>query len=161
VDRALAQDQQYRNKRAEAARYNLNWLSATGTGILVASILSAVWMGVSPYRFVRVFLITLYRMRIPLVTIAAMLAIAYTTRYSGLDATLGLAFTRTGVLYPFFAAMLGWLGVALTGSDTSSNERLTGTPPGSKSTRWEPRRWAKEPLSIPALILSSARKLHA
>jgi lactate permease len=78
-------------------------------------------MGVSPHRFVRVFLITLYRMRLPLVTIAAMLAIAYTTRYSGLDATMGLAFTRTGVLYPFFAAMLGWLGVALTGSDTSSN----------------------------------------
>src|SRR5438876_8658130 len=60
-------------------------------------------------------------MRWPLFTIAAMLAIAYTTRYSGTDATLGLAFTKTGVLYPFFAPLLGWLGVALTGSDTSSN----------------------------------------
>ncbi len=105
----------------EKAVFRFNWLSGTGTGILVASLLSAIWMGVAPRRFIRVFFITLYRMRIPLLTIAVMLAIAYTTRYSGLDATMGLAFTRTGVLYPFFAAMLGWLGVALTGSDTSSN----------------------------------------
>src|SRR5207248_7183086 len=81
----------------------------------------ALWMGVPPGRFITTFGETAYRMRWPLFTIAAMLAIAYTTRYSGTDATLGLAFTRTGVLYPFFAAMLGWLGVALTGSDTSSN----------------------------------------
>jgi lactate permease len=78
-------------------------------------------MGVAPGRFVLTFVETVHRMRWPLFTIAVMLAIAYTTRYSGTDATLGLAFTRTGVLYPFFAALLGWLGVALTGSDTSSN----------------------------------------
>jgi lactate permease len=83
--------------------------------------LSAVWMRVSVGQFCRVFWATLRRMRWPLFTIAAMLAIAYTTQYSGTDVTLGLAFTHTGVLYPFFAAMLGWLGVALTGSDTSSN----------------------------------------
>jgi lactate permease len=65
-------------------------------------------------------------MRYPLVTIAAMLAIAFTTRYSGMDATLGLAFTRTGVIYPMFAALLGWLGVALTGSDTASNAMFGG-----------------------------------
>ena len=69
----------------------------------------------------RIFGSTLLRMRWPLFTIACMLAIAYVTRYSGMDATLGLAFTHTGWLYPFFAALLGWLGVALTGSDTSSN----------------------------------------
>ena len=64
---------------------------------------------------------TLKRMRAPLMTIALMLSLGFVTRYGGTDATLGLAFTRTGVLYPFFATFLGWLGVALTGSDTSSN----------------------------------------
>jgi lactate permease len=108
-------------KKSEDAVFKFNWLSATGTGILVAAVLSALWMGVPPARFVMTFFETLHRMRWPLFTIAVMLAIAYTTRYSGTDATLGLAFTRTGMLYPFFAAMLGWLGVALTGSDTSSN----------------------------------------
>jgi lactate permease len=110
-----------RKGKPEAAPFKYNWLSATGTGILIASILSAFWMGVPPARFALTFVETAHRMRWPLFTIAVMLAIAYTTRYSGTDATLGLAFTRTGVLYPFFAAMLGWLGVALTGSDTSSN----------------------------------------
>ena len=103
------------------AEFRFNWLSATGTGIFVAAILSAFWMGTSPYQFCRLFLLTIYRLRWSLITIACMLAIAYVTQYSGSDVTLGLAFTRTGVLYPFFAAMLGWLGVALTGSDTSSN----------------------------------------
>lgn len=106
---------------AEAVIYDLNWLSATGTGILCAAILSAVWLRIGVRRFIGVFLDTCWKMRWPLVTIACMLAIAYTTRYSGMDATMGLAFTRTGWLYPLFAAMLGWLGVALTGSDTSSN----------------------------------------
>jgi lactate permease len=78
-------------------------------------------MRVSPRQFITIFLETLARMLWPLFTIAAMMAIAFVTRYSGSDVTLGLAFTKTGVLYPFFAAMLGWLGVALTGSDTSSN----------------------------------------
>jgi lactate permease len=107
--------------KLKVAEFRFNWLSATGTGIMVAAILSAFWIGISPARFVRLFLHTLYRLRWPLFTIAAMLAIAYTTQYSGTDVTLGLAFTRTGWLYPFFAPLLGWLGVALTGSDTSSN----------------------------------------
>lgn len=107
--------------KAERAEYELNWLSATGTAIFAAAILSAFWLRITPDRFVRLFGLTCYRMRWPLFTIACMLALAYVTRYSGMDATLGLAFTRTGWLYPFFAAMLGWLGVALTGSDTSSN----------------------------------------
>ena len=103
------------------AEFRFNWLSATGTGIMVAAILSAFWIGITPYQFGRLYLHTFYRLRWSLFTIAAMLAIAFTSQYSGTDVTLGLACTRTGVLYPFFAAMLGWLGVALTGSDTSSN----------------------------------------
>jgi lactate permease len=106
---------------AKEAVFTFNWLSATGTGIFVAAILSSFWIGISPREFVRAFLETLHRLRWSLFTIACMLAIAYTTQFSGTDVTLGLAFTHTGVLYPFFAAMLGWLGVALTGSDTSSN----------------------------------------
>jgi len=105
----------------EKAIFDLNWLSATGTGILLASAASAVWLRVGGRLFLGVFARTLYQMRWPLFTIACMLAIAFTTRFSGMDATLGLAFTKTGYLYPLFAAMLGWLGVALTGSDTSSN----------------------------------------
>ncbi|MFL5341776.1 MAG: L-lactate permease [Gemmataceae bacterium] len=107
--------------KPEDAVFDFNWLSATGTGILLAALLSAVWLRVPPWRVVRIFARTCWRLRWPLVTIACMLAIAYTTRFSGVDATLGLAFTRTGKLYPLFAALLGWLGVALTGSDTSSN----------------------------------------
>jgi lactate permease len=107
--------------RPEEAVYRLDWLSATGTGIFLAAVLSAAWMRVGVGRFVRVGAQTLRRLLGPLLTIACMLAIAYTARYSGMDATLGLAFTRTGRAYPFFAALLGWLGVALTGSDTSAN----------------------------------------
>ncbi len=105
----------------EKAVYELVWLSAPGTGIFVAAVLSAAWMGIAPSRFFLILGQTIYRVRWPLFTIACMLAIAYTTRYSGIDATLGIAFTRTGWLFPLFAALLGWLGVALTGSDTSSN----------------------------------------
>jgi lactate permease len=108
-------------RKAEIAEYYLDWLSATGTSIFLAAVVSAFWLGVRPRRFLYLFGLTFYRMRWPLFTIACMLAIAFTTRYSGLDATLGLAFTYTGYLYPLFAALLGWLGVALTGSDTSSN----------------------------------------
>lgn len=107
--------------KAEEARYEVNWLSATGTAIFAAAVVSAWWLGIAPARFFRILGLTLHRMRWPLFTIACMLALAYVTRYSGMDATLGLAFTRTGWLYPFFATFLGWLGVALTGSDTSSN----------------------------------------
>jgi lactate permease len=109
------------SRENEAAIFDFAWLSATGTGIFLSAVLSAVWLGITPVRFVTIFLWTCYLMRLPLLTIACMLAIAFTTRYSGMDATLGLAFTRTGRLYPIFAALLGWLGVALTGSDTSSN----------------------------------------
>ena len=121
VDRAKMNDASYRNTRAEAARYNLNWLSATGTGILIAAILTAFYLRVPFGQVLAIAAMTLRRMRYPLLTIAVMLSLGYVTRYGGTDATLGLAFTKTGWFYPFFAAMLGWLGVALTGSDTSSN----------------------------------------
>ncbi|HEV3341360.1 MAG TPA: lactate permease LctP family transporter [Pirellulales bacterium] len=105
----------------EKAVYDFNWLSATGTGIFLASILSAAWLRIGPQIFLGLFLGTFWRMRWALLTIACMLALAFVTKYGGSDATLGLAFTKTGWLYPFFAPLLGWLGVALTGSDTSSN----------------------------------------
>jgi lactate permease len=106
---------------AEAAVFTWNWLSFTGTGIFVAAIVSGLLMSFSPLRLLRAYGRTLKRVRFSLLTVAAMLSLGYVTRFSGLDATLGLAFARTGVLYPFFGTMLGWLGVALTGSDTSSN----------------------------------------
>jgi lactate permease len=105
----------------EKAVYQVNPLTATGTGIFLAAVASAFWLRVGVRRFLEVFARTCLRVRWPLFTIACMLGIAYTTRYSGMDATLGLAFTRTGWVYPVFAALLGWLGVALTGSDTSAN----------------------------------------
>jgi len=105
----------------EAAVYSLNWLSATGTGLLLAGIVSSLLLGLKPKRLLDIYLGTLRRVRYSLLTIAAMLALGFTTRYAGSDATMGLAFASTGKIFPFFSAMLGWLGVALTGSDTSSN----------------------------------------
>ncbi|MBN2578771.1 MAG: L-lactate permease [Pirellulales bacterium] len=105
----------------EPAQYDFNWLSSTGTSIFLAAVLSAFWLRIGWKDFLREFLHTLYRVRWALTTIACMLGLAFLTKYSGMDATLGLAFTHTGWLYPFFAPLLGWLGVALTGSDTSAN----------------------------------------
>ena len=105
----------------EAARYDFNWLSATGTGCFCAAIVSGLLLGLSPLQLMRIFWRTLVRMRLAMIAISFMLGLGYVTRYSGLDAVLGLAFTRTGWLYPFFGTFLGWLGVALTGSDTSAN----------------------------------------
>lgn len=106
---------------AEGAVYALNLLSATGTGILLAGIISGFVMGYGPLGLLRVYWETIKMIRFSLLTIAAMLALGFTTRFSGLDACLGLTCAMTGVFYPFFGTMLGWLGVALTGSDTSSN----------------------------------------
>jgi len=105
----------------EAAVYAFTWLSATGTAILVSALIAGLLMGCSLGQMARTYWHTLRVVRASLVTIATMLALGFTTRYSGLDATLGLAFAQTGFLYPFFGTLLGWLGVALTGSDTSSN----------------------------------------
>lgn len=106
---------------AEAAVYRLNWVSATGTALLLAGILSGLFLGLGFGRIFRVFFRTVYRVRMSLLTIAAMLALGYASRYAGLDATMGLAIASTGPIFPFFSPLLGWLGVALTGSDTSSN----------------------------------------
>jgi lactate permease len=105
----------------EHAIFTFNWLSATGTALLLTGIIAGLLLGVKPRDLVGYYLHTLRRVRFSLLTIAAMLALGFTTRYSGSDASMGLAFAATGVLFPFFSPMLGWLGVALTGSDTSSN----------------------------------------
>ncbi len=105
----------------EKAIYEVNWLSATGTALLLAGLVTGGLLGVAPLRLASIFLSTLQRTFVSLVTIAAMLALGYTTRFGGLDASMGLAFASTGFLFPFFSPLLGWLGVALTGSDTSSN----------------------------------------
>jgi lactate permease len=106
---------------AEKAIYDFNWLSATGTALLIAALLSGLCLGLKPLQLMQLFVRTLRRTAISLLTISAMLALGYTTRFGGLDATMGLAFASTGFLFPFFSPILGWLGVALTGSDTSSN----------------------------------------
>jgi lactate permease len=105
----------------EAARYDFNWLSATGTGCFFAALVAGTFLGLGPLQLFRIFGKTLYRMRFAMIAISFMLGLGFVTRYSGMDAVLGLAFTRSGRLFPFFGTFLGWLGVALTGSDTSSN----------------------------------------
>ena len=105
----------------EGARFPFIWLSATGTGCFLAAIVGGLIRGVSPVKLMKIFGHTLYRMRFAVLAIACMLGLGFVTRYSGTDAVLGLAFTHTGWFYPFFGTFLGWLGVALTGSDTSSN----------------------------------------
>lgn len=110
-----------RGAKPETAEFTLNFLSATGTSILLAAIVAGFAMGFGPRALAKTYLETLWRVRFSLLTIAAMLALGNLTKYSGTDATLGLAMARTGALYPFFGTLLGWLGVALTGSDTSSN----------------------------------------
>jgi lactate permease len=106
---------------AEPAIFNFNWLTATGTGILFAAIIAGLLMGLGPVALASAFGQTIVKIRYTIVTIAAMMSLGYVTRYCGLDATLALAFARTGVLYPFFGSLIGWLGVASTGSDTASN----------------------------------------
>jgi lactate permease len=110
----------------EAAIYNLNWLSATGTGILLSAIIGGLAMKYSPLGLLHIYGHTIWKVRYSLVTISAMLALGYLTRYSGTDATMGLAFAATGIFYPFFGTMLGWMGVAVTGSDTASNVLFGG-----------------------------------
>jgi lactate permease len=106
---------------AEPAVFTFNWLSASGTAILIAAVISGIVLRYRPGELLRQYGRTLWVVRHSLLTIMAMLALGYTTRYSGEDAILGLAFAHAGVLYPFFGTLLGWLGVALTGSDTASN----------------------------------------
>lgn len=110
----------------ESAVYTLNLLSATGTGILLSAILGALVMKYNPIEILKTWLRTLWLVRYSLVTIVLMLALGTLTRFSGTDTTLGLAFANTGVFYPFFGTLMGWIGVAMTGSDTASNVLFGG-----------------------------------
>ena len=110
----------------EGAVYAFTPLSATGTGILLAALVGGAFMRFGPVRWLQVYGATIWKVRFSLLTIALMLALGTLTRYSGLDTTLGLAFAASGVLYPFFGTLMGWLGVALTGSDTASNVLFGG-----------------------------------
>ena len=109
------------NAKPEAAKFNLNWLSAAGTGVFVAALLSGLVLGMTAAQWREAVVATGRRMVIPVLVIGQVLGLGFLTRYAGTDAVLGLAFTGAGPLYPFFAAYLGWLGVFLTGSDTASN----------------------------------------
>ena len=104
-----------------AAVFEFNWLSASGTSCFLATIASAILLRVSPARFGRIYVNTFKQLALPMLTIASMLALAYLMNYSGMTSTLGLALAATGPAFPFFSAVLGWLGVFLTGSDTSAN----------------------------------------
>ena len=110
----------------EGAVFAFTYVSFTGSGMLIAAIISGLLMGFSPVKLAVEYGRTIKICAYSLITISAMLAIGTLTRYSGIDATLGLAFAGAGVLYPFFGTLLGWLGVALTGSDTASNVLFGG-----------------------------------
>jgi lactate permease len=129
----------------ESAVFNFNILSATGTGILLAALVSGLFLGYGVRGLVVMYARTLYLVRYSLLTISCMLAIGFVTRYSGTDATLGLALAGTGWLYPLFGTLIGWLGVALTGSDTASNVLFGGL-----------QRVTAEQLGINPVLMASA-----
>jgi lactate permease len=104
-----------------AAVFSMNWLAAAGTSCFLAAVAAALLLGVSPSRFGKIFMATHRQLALPMLTIASVLALAFLMNYAGMTTTLGLAFAATGSAFPFFSSMLGWLGVFLTGSDTSSN----------------------------------------
>jgi lactate permease len=104
-----------------AAVYELNWLSSAGTACFLAAVAAALLLRVTPRGFANAYVATFKQLKMSILTIACMLALAYLMNYSGMTSTLGLALAATGFAFPFFSAMLGWLGVFLTGSDTSAN----------------------------------------
>jgi lactate permease len=107
--------------KPEAAVFSINWISAAGTGVFFAALLSGLALRMNAHQWKESIARTAKRMKIPVLVIGQLLGLGFLTRYAGTDAVLGLAFTSAGVMYPFFAAYLGWLGVFLTGSDTASN----------------------------------------
>ena len=129
----------------EAAVFNFNVLSMAGTGILVSALASGLLMGYSVTRLLKEYWETIKLVRYSLLTICAMFGVGYLTKYSGLDATLGLAFAHTGMFYPMFGTLLGWLGVALTGSDTAANVLF-----GSL------QRTTAEQLGLPPVLMAAA-----
>jgi lactate permease len=110
-----------RVREKEAAKVRLPWLTTPGTPVILAALVSAVVLRTPPRTLWAVLRKTVIQMKVPIPTIACMLGLSFVTKYAGIDATLGVAFAETGVLYPFFAAILGWLGVFLTGTDAGSN----------------------------------------
>ncbi|HKA06367.1 MAG TPA: L-lactate permease [Gemmataceae bacterium] len=110
-----------RLRETESAEFKFTWLTAPGTPVFLAAIVSIVMLRMSRAQVARVCRKTIVQMKVPIPTIACMLGLSYVTKYAGMDATLGVAFAETGLLYPFFAAILGWLGVFLTGTDAGSN----------------------------------------
>ena len=109
-------------KAGEAAVYSFNLITMAGTGILIAAFITGIlFLKVTAAQWKEILVTTIVRLKIPLSVISLVLGLSYMTRYAGTDAVLGLAFAKTGSLYPFFAVMIGWLGVFLTGSDTASN----------------------------------------
>jgi lactate permease len=131
--------------KAETAVFRLNWLSATGTAILLSGLISGLILGFKPKVIANMFFNAIHEVRFSLLTISGMMALGFVTRFSGMDATLGLAFANAGSFYPFFGTLLGWLGVAITGSDTSSNVLF-----GSL------QRVTAEQLGIDAVIMAAA-----
>ncbi len=110
-----------KKQETEKALFNFAWLTSPGTAVLIASLLSMLMLRMNGADIRWALRRTLFQMKVPVPTIAFMLGLSYVTRYSGMDATLGVAFAATGAVYPFFAAILGWLGVFLTGTDAGSN----------------------------------------
>jgi lactate permease len=152
----------------EPAIFNFNWLSATGAGILIAALIAAVVMRLKGKDIVQVFGLSAFSTRFTMITIASLMGLGFLTRFCGLDATLVLAFARTGVLCPFFGTFIGWLGTSSTGYDTSSNvlfgslqkltaQQLHTSPylmteptPAALWARWSLRRASSWPAPRPA-----------
>jgi lactate permease len=108
------------------AVFNLNWFAASGTACMMSTLLSAICLRISPRLFIRVLVSVGRTLLVPTATVTSVLAMAFLMNYCGATATLGLAFSATGVMFPFFSALLGWLGVFLTGSDTAANALFGG-----------------------------------
>jgi lactate permease len=108
-------------QKKEKAEFNFIWLTAPGSSVFLAALISIPLLGMTINQFFKVLRETIDQMTVPILTIMFMLGLSYLTRYAGMDATLGVAFAQTGFMYPFFAAILGWLGVFLTGTDAGSN----------------------------------------
>jgi lactate permease len=106
---------------AEPALFDVSWLSTPGTGIFFAGLIAGPLMGLSLRRTIQIFFQSFWRLRLSVLAILAMLGLGYVTRYCGMDATMGMAMAHTGVLFPFFGTTIGWLGVALSGTDAGSN----------------------------------------
>jgi lactate permease len=122
----------------ERAEFNFAWLTSPGSSVLAAAVLSTFLLRMNAAQIKAVLRRTLFQMKIPIPTIACMLGLSYVTRYAGMDATLGIAFAQTGFLYPFFAPLLGWLGVFLTGTDAGSNALFGSLQKITATTIWNP-----------------------